>query len=143
MKKSIHTTERDVIFATVQAGHLYIQMRKIGDFCSGRNPRFSLLVAPAPKPLFRRLASAATHRSGAFSKTHCQAIAANFFKISLSHCHSFSCQRSISSSADTQKWSKVSRLDFPFSELISTPSCRQRQQRFGGGQFDPHHLNGA
>ena len=38
-----------------QAGHLYIQMRKIGDFCSGRNPRFSLLVAPAPKPLFRRL----------------------------------------------------------------------------------------
>lgn len=38
-----------------QAGHLYIQMRKIGDFCSGRNPRFSLLVAPAPNPLFRRL----------------------------------------------------------------------------------------
>lgn len=91
-------------------------------------------------PLFRRLASAATHRSGAFSKIHCQAIAANFFKISLAHCHSFSRQRSISSSADTRKWSKVSRLDFPFSELISTPSCRQRRQQFGGGQIG-HHQN--
>ena len=91
-------------------------------------------------------ASVAAGRSGAFSKTHCQAIAANFFKISLAHCQSFSCQRSISSSADTRKWSKVSRLDSPFSELISTPSCRHRRQRSGGavcpppkspGQFGP------
>ena len=39
----------------MQAGHLWPQMRKTGDYRLSGNLLFCLLVAPAPKPLFRRI----------------------------------------------------------------------------------------
>lgn len=42
-------------FPILQAGHLYTQMQKTGDFRLSGNLPFCLLGALAPKPLFRRL----------------------------------------------------------------------------------------
>lgn len=38
----------------MQAGHLYTQMQKTGDFRLSENLPFCLLVALAPKPLFQK-----------------------------------------------------------------------------------------
>ena len=51
----------------MQAGHLWPQMRKTGDYRLSGNLLFCLLVAEPPNPLFAEFHSAATHRSGAFS----------------------------------------------------------------------------
>ena len=51
----------------MQAGHLWLQMRKTGDYRLSGNLLFCLLVAEPPNPLFAEFHSVATHRSGAFS----------------------------------------------------------------------------
>ena len=51
----------------MQAGHLWPQMRKTGDYRLSGNLLFCLLVAEPPNPLFAEFHSVATHRSGAFS----------------------------------------------------------------------------
>ena len=116
---------------------------KNGRFLPERKPPVLLVDGSRPQTPFSQITSAAARRSGAFSKTHYQVIAASFLKISLAHCHSFSCRRSISTSADTRKWSKVSRFDFDFRNSCQLLSAARGGSDLAGVKLTPTKINGS